>query len=46
MLRKARGKADRVKKGTLEFAKHLVVLTSVGRTEMSTDVILEFYRAR
>lgn len=46
LLRKARGKADRVRQKTLEYAKFLIVLTSVPESEMTTDVVLEFYRAR
>jgi hypothetical protein len=46
VLGKARDKADRVRKKTLEYAKYLIVLSSVPRSEMATDTILEFYRAR
>lgn len=46
LRRKARGKADRVKKKTFEYAKFLIVLTNVPGADMATEVILEFYRAR
>jgi len=43
---KTKGKFERVKPSTLEFAKYVVVVCTVPSGEMSAQLALEFYRAR
>lgn len=46
MLRKARGKAARIRPDTLEYANYIIVLTNLPPEEMQTGAVLEYYRAR
>lgn len=43
---KTKGKFERVKPATLEFAKYVVVVCTIPAGEMSARLALEFYRAR
>ena len=46
MERKVRGKKDRIRPGTLEYAHYLIVLTDLSSRQLPTRTVLEFHRAR